>query len=71
MTPKLRPVRRSNVELNGGGTSKRAVCQGVDGVVRQLVWTGAAPAAWDHLWGVVEVGGVMMVAPPTDVKSLA
>ncbi len=23
--------RRSNVELNGGGTSKRAVCQGVDG----------------------------------------
>ena len=40
-------------------------------VVRQLVWTRAAPAAWDHLWGVVEVGGVMMVAPTVVVKSPA
>ena len=40
-------------------------------VVRQLKGTGAAPAAWDHLGGVVEVGGVMMVAPTVVVKSPA
>ena len=38
-------------------------------VVRQLVWTRAAPAAWDHLGGVVEVGGVMMAGGAVDVKS--
>ncbi len=37
-------------------------------VMRQLKGTGAAPAAWDHLGGVVEVGGVMMVAPTVGVK---
>ena len=40
-------------------------------VMRQLKGTGAAPAAWDHLGGVVEVGGVMMVAPTVGVKSPA
>ena len=39
--------------------------------MRQLKGTGAAPAAWDHLGGVVEVGGVMMVAPTVGVKSPA
>jgi hypothetical protein len=39
--------------------------------MRQLKGAGAAPAAWDQLGGVVEVGGVMMVAPTVVVKSLA
>ena len=38
--------------------------------MRQLKGTGAAPAAWDHLGGVVEVGGVMMVGDTVGVKNL-
>ncbi len=38
--------------------------------MRQLKGAGAAPAAWDHLWGVVEVGGEMMAGGAVGVKNL-
>lgn len=53
----------------GKGIDSEDFGNGEVGVVRQLVWTRAAPAAWDHLGGVVEVGGVMMAGGAVDVKS--